>query len=73
MLRTETMLDGRIRTLSDAGMQIRQNETGILYYDAVDVPNRYTYTETDEPIPGRGDEATAEDYAAALNRLGVET
>ena len=41
-----------IRTVSDAGMMILQNETGIKYSEAVDVyPCRYTYTETDEPIP----------------------
>lgn len=42
----------RIRHYSDAGMMIRQIETGILYEDAVDnVPCKYTYEETDEPIP----------------------
>lgn len=41
-----------VRTVSDAGMMILQNETGIKYSEAVDVyPCRYTYTETDEPIP----------------------
>lgn len=31
---------------------IRQIETGEIYYDAVDVlPCRYTYEETDQPIP----------------------
>lgn len=31
---------------------IRQIETGILYEDAVDtMPCKYTYEETDEPIP----------------------
>jgi len=42
----------RIRHYSDAGMMIRQNETGNEYAEAVDVyPCKYTYTETDEPIP----------------------
>ena len=50
MIQTEIVGD-RIRTYSDAGMQIRQVETGILYHDAVDVPGRYTYEETDIPIP----------------------
>lgn len=50
MIQTEIIGD-RIRTYSDAGMMIRQVETGILYQDAVDVPNRYTYNETDIPIP----------------------
>ena len=50
MIQTEIVGD-RIRTYSDSGMQIRQDQTGTLYYDAVDVPDKYTYTETDIPIP----------------------
>ena len=50
MIQTE-IVGVRIRTYSDAGMQIRQVETGILYHDAVDVPDKYTYTETNIPIP----------------------
>ena len=44
--------DGRllIRTKSDRNMMIRQDQTGILYDEAIDVPNRYTYSETDIPI-----------------------
>ena len=39
------------RTYSDSGFRILQNETGIVYCEAVDVmPCRYTYTETDELI-----------------------
>ena len=39
------------RTYSDAGMKILQNETGIVYDEAVDVEGiGYTYSETDEPI-----------------------
>lgn len=35
---------------SDAGFLIRQNETGIIYDDAIDmIPCPYTYTETDQP------------------------
>lgn len=49
MIRTETIGD-RVRTYSDAGMKLRQLETGILYDDAVDVPGLYTYEETDQPI-----------------------
>lgn len=45
----------RVRHYSDRNMHILQNETGIMYEDAVDVlPCRYTYSETDipiEPIP----------------------
>lgn len=41
-----------VKTRSDAGLKIRQVETGIVYDDAVDVmPCRYSYEETDEPIP----------------------
>lgn len=36
------------RTYSDSGMMIRQNQTDILYSEAIDVMNSgYTYTETD--------------------------
>ncbi len=44
--------ENRIRHYSDAGFRILQNETGIVYDDAVDVmPCKYTYSETDEMIP----------------------
>lgn len=49
---TETY-DGRtfLYTYSDAGFCIRQNETGQIYADALDItPCPYTYTETDIPI-----------------------
>lgn len=50
---TEYVENGeRIRHYSNQGLKIRQIETGILYDDAVDViPCRYTYEESDEPIP----------------------
>lgn len=39
------------RTYSDAGMMIRQNETGVDYAEAIDVEGApYTYTETEMPI-----------------------
>ena len=39
------------RTYSDAGMMIRQNETGVDYSEAIDVEGApYTYTETETPI-----------------------
>ena len=52
MIQTELLKDGTlIRNYSDAGMMIRQVETGVLYSEAVDVlPLRYTYEETSEPI-----------------------
>lgn len=40
------------RTYSDAGMMIRQNETGTEYSEAIDVEGTsYTYTETETKIP----------------------
>lgn len=52
MLQSELIENGeRIHHWSDAGLKIRQVETGIMYDDAVDVmPCRYSYEETDEPI-----------------------
>ena len=39
------------RTYSDAGMMIRQNETGVKYAEAIDVEDAaYTYTETEIQI-----------------------
>lgn len=52
MIQTEQISPKRVRHYSDANMMIRQVETGIIYQDAVDkIPCRYTYEETDEPIP----------------------
>lgn len=39
-----------IKTYSDKGLKIRQVETGIVYEDAIDIPGKYTYEETDELI-----------------------
>lgn len=72
MIVTEQMENNRIRHYSDSGFRILQNETGIVYDDAVDVlPCRYTYSETEELIPV-GEDATEADYQAALARLGVQ-
>ena len=50
MIRTK-MREDRVYTYSDAGMKILQVETGIVYEDALDVPESgYTYTETDIAI-----------------------
>lgn len=60
------------RSCSDKGVQIRKVGTDEIYDEAVDVENApYTYTETDEPIEGDTEEATEEDYIAALAELGV--
>lgn len=39
------------RSYSDRNLKILQNETGVVYDDAIDVENApYTYSETDESI-----------------------
>lgn len=52
------------RTFSDNQMRIRQDQTGAVYDEAIDVENSgYTYTETDEPIEQDDSiEAKAEAY-----------
>lgn len=40
------------RTYSDTGYYIKQNPTGVVYSEAIDVEDApYTYEETDELIP----------------------
>lgn len=47
-----------IRTYSDEGKYIIQNETGIVYSEAIDIETApYTYSESDEELP----ELTAEE------------
>lgn len=69
MVREELIESGqRVRHWSDAGYKIRQNETGVLYDDAVDVvPCQYSYSESDEPV--EPEEATVEDKAEAYDIL----
>lgn len=53
MIKQETIfVNGRelIKTYSDNNKYIIQNETGIKYTEAIDIPNKYTYTESDENI-----------------------
>ena len=46
------------RTYSDEGKQILQNETGIVYDEAIDVEGApYTYSETGEPRELTAEEA----------------
>ena len=74
MIKTEYLNDGNlIRHYSDEGKMLLQMETGAQYSEAVDVaPCRYTYTETDIPIEGDGEEATEADYIESLESLGVQ-
>lgn len=55
MLKIETLENGLIKTTSDCRKYIIQNETGIKYEEAIDVPNKYTYTESEEDIPADND------------------
>ena len=53
MIKQETItINGRtlIKTFSDSGKYIIQNETGVKYSEAVDVPNKFTYRESEENI-----------------------
>lgn len=46
-----------IHTYSDANLKIKQDQTGSIYDEAWDLTDaEYTYTETDIPIEGDGDE-----------------
>lgn len=52
MIIEEQINDHLVRHYSDQGVYIRQVETGIEYPDPVDtIPCRYTYEETDIPLP----------------------
>lgn len=53
MIKQETIfVNGRelIKTYSDSNKYIIQNETGAIYTEAIDIPNKYTYTESEEDI-----------------------
>jgi len=65
MIKEEMLTPQIVRHYSDAGMKIRQVETGNIYDDAADIiPCRYTYEETDEPIEDA--EPTAEELLGIL-------
>lgn len=52
MIVQEKYSETLMRTYSDQGYQILQNETGIIYEEAIDIiPVQYTYSETEEKIP----------------------
>ena len=50
MIKQEILENGLVKTYSDSGKYIIQNETGVEYTEAVDIPNKYTYTESDKVI-----------------------
>ena len=62
------------RTYSDAGMMIRQNETGAEYAEAVDVEGAsYTYTETDKLVTDDFDIETASPEQLRERLIDTET
>lgn len=72
MVVTENItINGRqfVKNYSDAGVYIRQEQTGAMYSEAIDVENApFTYVETDIPI--EGEELTeTEQKAAAWEEL----
>lgn len=72
MIVEKNISDALVRHYSDAGMMIRQTETGNLYSDAVDVvPCRYTYEETDTPVE-QTPETTEAEYLGYLKQLVVD-
>ena len=58
------------RMYSNESCYIKQNETGNIYEEAIDIENSlYTYQETDMKF---SEDATEQDYINALAKLGVE-
>ena len=54
------------RTYSDKGLRILQNETGVVYDEAIDVENApYTYSETDTPVVERKSRASSDSSTVA--------
>lgn len=72
MIITENVtIDGRqfVKTYSDAGVYIRQEQTGAMYSEAIDVENSaFTYSETNKPIE-TDDMTETEQKAAAWDLL----
>ena len=74
MIKTESMaINGKafVRTYSDRGYMVERD--GVRYVEAID-PAEFdrVYTETDERVEGYTEDATAEDYEAALAEMGVK-
>lgn len=73
MIVSEQINDALVRHYSDSGMLIRQVKTGNLYDEAVDVqPCRYSYEETDTPVPADNAPTTEAEYISYLKQLGVD-
>ena len=72
----DTRADGvkLFRTYSDAGKSIIQNETGIVYNEAIDVENApYTYSEYDEIIDAADPEDTDPEIPEGAEESSIMT
>ena len=72
----KTRFDGvnLYRTYSDSNLLILQNETGNTYSEAIDVEDApYTYTETDEPIPGEHEDVNIEELTEKARAYDIIT
>ena len=62
------------RTYSDAGMMIRQDQTGAVFDEAIDVEGAsYTYTETDKLVTDNFDIETASPEHLRERLIDTET
>ena len=62
------------RTYSDAGMMIRQDQTGAVFDEAIDVEGAsYTYTETDKLVTDNFDIETASQEQLRERLIDTET
>ena len=72
----ETIDNDLVKAYSDQGYYIHGGDPEADYSEAIDpIDAGRTYTETDVKIPSEDpseDDATIEDYEAALKELGVE-
>ena len=60
--------EGLVRHRSDAGFKVLQTDTGILYYEAVDVESTtHSYAESDVPVYDR--DMTPEEVVQGLEAL----
>ena len=50
MIIQEPFNENLIKTYSNAGKYIIQVETGLEYAEAIDIPNKYTYIESEKDI-----------------------
>lgn len=74
IVRERFQWDGRwlVKTYSNSGYMVRQDETGDLYAEATDPEEMgRTYIETNIPIESDEQPAEEEDFLEALVRFGV--